>query len=214
MDDLILRQRMVDTQIAARGVRAGPVLDALRDVPRHRFVPEHLRSEAYADRPLAIGEGQTISQPYMVAIMTETLAVRPTDGVLEVGTGSGYQTAILARLAHHVVSIERHAALAERARQTLALVGARNVEVVVGDGTEGVPSRAPFDRNLVTAGAPSVPDTLRHQLADGGRLVIPVGPFGFQRLVIVERQGDAFSTREGEACVFVPLIGLHGWPER
>jgi protein-L-isoaspartate(D-aspartate) O-methyltransferase len=214
VDDLTLRRRMVDTQIAARGVKADPVLDAMRDVPRHLFVPEHLHSEAYADRPLAIGEGQTISQPYMVAIMTETLAVRPGDGVLEVGTGSGYQTAILARLAHHVVSIERHAALAERARQTLDLVGARNVEVVVGDGTEGVPSRAPFDRILVTAGAPSVPDTLRHQLADGGRLVIPVGPSGFQRLVIVERQGNAFPTREGEACVFVPLIGLHGWPER
>lgn len=214
MDDLTLRRRMVDTQIAARGVKADPVLDAMRDVPRHLFVPEHLHFEAYADRPLAIGEGQTISQPYMVAIMTETLAVRPSDAVLEVGTGSGYQTAILARLAHHVVSIERHAALAERARETLDLVGARNVEVVVGDGTQGVPSRAPFDRILVTAGAPSVPDTLRHQLADGGRLVIPVGPSGCQRLVIVERQGDAFSTREGEACVFVPLIGLHGWPER
>jgi protein-L-isoaspartate(D-aspartate) O-methyltransferase len=205
---------MVDTQIAARGVNAGPVLEAMREVPRHLFVPEHLRSEAYADRPLAIGEGQTISQPYMVAIMTETLAARPTDRVLEIGTGSGYQTAILARLAHHVVSIERHAVLAERARQTLDLVGATNVEIVVGDGTEGVPSRAPFDRILVTAGAPSVPDTLRRQLADGGRLIIPVGPSGFQRLVIVEREGDGYSTHEGEACVFVPLIGVHGWPER
>jgi protein-L-isoaspartate(D-aspartate) O-methyltransferase len=205
---------MVETQIAARGVKTGTVLDAMREVPRHLFVPEHLRSEAYADHPLAIGEGQTISQPYMVAIMTETLAVRPTDRVLEIGTGSGYQTAVLARLARHIVSIERHAALAERARQALDLVGATNVEIVVGDGTQGAPGHAPFDRILVTAGAPSVPDTLRSQLADGGRLVIPVGPSGFQRLVIVERQGEAYSTREGEACVFVPLIGVHGWPER
>lgn len=214
MDETARRHQMVETQIAARGVRDARVLDAMRQVPRHLFVPEPLRSEAYSDRPLSIGEGQTISQPFMVASMTETLAVRETDRVLEVGTGSGYQTAVLARLAAQVISIERRGALAGHARQVLDLLGVSNVEVVVGDGTEGVPASAPFDRILVTAGAPSVPDTLRLQLGDGGRLVIPVGPLGFQRVTIVERDGDRFSTSEAEGCVFVPLIGRHGWPDR
>ncbi len=203
---------MVETQIAARGVTSEVVLTAMATVPRHLFVPESLAAQAYSDHPLAIGEGQTISQPYMVASMTEALAVQPGDRVLEIGTGSGYQTAVLARLAARVVSIERHATLAARAREVLARVGAANVEILVGDGTEGAPELAPFDRILVTAGAPAVPDTLRRQLADGGRLVIPVGPSGFQRLTVVDRDGDRFSTREGEACVFVPLIGRHGWP--
>jgi protein-L-isoaspartate(D-aspartate) O-methyltransferase len=214
VDDEGMRRRMVETQIAARGVKDEAVLAAMAAVPRHLFVPEPLRGEAYDDRPLGIGEGQTISQPYMVAAMTEALAVRAGDRVLEIGTGSGYQTAVLARLAASVVSIERHAALAERARAVLERIGAADVEVRVGDGTAGAPDRAPFDRILVTAGAPAVPETLREQLADGGRLVIPVGPSGFQRLTIVDRTGDRFRTREGEACVFVPLIGQHGWPDR
>lgn len=205
---------MVETQIAGRGVRNEAVLAAMVEVPRHLFVPERLRGEAYADRPLGIGEGQTISQPYMVAIMTETLAVRPTDRVLEIGTGSGYQTAVLARLAARVISVERHAPLADRARETLGRLGVTNVEILVGDGTEGAPDHAPFDRILVTAGAPAVPDALRSQLANGGRLVIPVGPSGFQHLTIVDRDDEQFVTREGEACVFVPLIGRHGWPDR
>jgi protein-L-isoaspartate(D-aspartate) O-methyltransferase len=209
-----LRRRMVETQIVRRGVTAGPVLAAMREVPRHLFVPPALQSEAYADRPLGIGEGQTISQPYIVAAMTETLDVRPEHRVLEIGTGSGYQTAILARLAARVVTIERHHALAERARQTLAAIGVTNVAILVGDGTEGAPADAPFDRILVTAGAPSIPDVLREQLADGGRLVIPVGPPGFQHLTAVERHGHRFETTRGEACVFVPLIGRHGWPDR
>jgi protein-L-isoaspartate(D-aspartate) O-methyltransferase len=133
--------------------------------------------------------------------------------VLEIGTGSGYQTAVLARLASRVITIERHAPLAERARQVLDLLGVTNVEVLVGDGTEGAPLEAPFDRILVTAGAPAIPDAIRMQLADRGRLVIPVGPAGFQYLMSVERDGERFSTRQGEACVFVPLIGRHGWPD-
>ncbi len=204
---------MVETQIAARGVKDEAVLAAMAAVPRHLFVPEALRGEAYDDHPLVIGDGQTISQPYMVAVMTEALKMRPGDRVLEIGTGSGYQTAVLAQLAASVVSIERHAALAERARAVLDRIGAAQVEIRVGDGTAGAPDRAPFDRILVTAGAPAVPETLREQLADGGRLVIPVGPSGFQRLTIVDRAGERFVTREGEACTFVPLIGRYGWPD-
>lgn len=208
-----LRRQMVETQIARRGVTAGPVLAAMREIPRHLFVPPHLQHDAYSDRPLGIGEGQTISQPYIVAIMTATLDVRPDDRVLEIGTGSGYQTAILARLAAHVTSLERHAALAERAWEILAAIGVRNVTLRVADGTEGAPADAPFDRILVTAGAPSVPEALRAQLADGGRLVIPVGPARVQHLTTIERSGDRFVTRQGEPCVFVPLVGRHGWPE-
>jgi protein-L-isoaspartate(D-aspartate) O-methyltransferase len=204
---------MVDTQIASRGVRDERVLDAMRQVPRHLFVPEPFQADAYADRPVTIGEGQTISQPFMVALMTEALALDGSERVLEIGTGSGYQTAILARLASQVTSIERHAVLAERAAGLLASLGITNVEIVVGDGTEGYAAAAPFDRILVTAGAPAVPDALRTQLADGGRLVIPVGPSGHQRLLSVDRRGERFSSREGESCVFVPLVGRHGWPE-
>jgi protein-L-isoaspartate(D-aspartate) O-methyltransferase len=150
----------------------------------------------------------------MVAVMTAALAPGPDDRVLEIGTGSGYQTAILARLAARVVSLERHAPLAAQAQATLADLGIANVEIHVADGTAGFPAGAPFDRILVTAGAPSIPQTLLDELADGGRLVIPVGPAGLQHLTIVDRRGDRYTHREGEACVFVPLIGLHAWPER
>lgn len=205
---------MVDTQIVARGVKDPRVLDAMREVPRHLFVPPGSGTEAYDDRPIPIGSGQTISQPYMVAIMTELLHVSPEDRVLEIGTGSGYQAAILSRLASHVLSIERHASLADRARDTFAALGFTNIEVVVGDGTEGYPSRAPFERILVTAGAPSTPETLKQQLAVGGRLVIPVGPGGFQHLVLVDRTLSGFTEALGEGCVFVPLVGRHGWPAK
>jgi protein-L-isoaspartate(D-aspartate) O-methyltransferase len=205
---------MVETQIAARGVRDPRVLDAMRAVARHRFVPDAARHEAYEDRPLAIGEGQTISQPYMVAVMTASLDPRPDDRVLEIGTGSGYQTSILATLARQVVSIERHDSLARRADAIIAELGLENVRILVGDGTEGYPPDAPYDRILVTAGAPVVPDTLKDQLADGGRLVIPVGPPGVQRLLIIDREGSQFHERHGDACSFVPLIGRFGWPER
>jgi protein-L-isoaspartate(D-aspartate) O-methyltransferase len=210
-DDVRRRQRMVDEQIAARGIRDARVLEVMADVPRHLFTPSSARGAAYEDRPLPIGEGQTISQPYMVALMTATLSPRDGDRVLEIGTGSGYQTAILARLSAQVVSIERHAALAAQAQVRLDAAGITNVQIVVGDGSAGAPQPAQFDRILVTAGAPSVPESLRSQLADGGRLVIPVGPPDMQRLVIVDRHGDEFNVREGEACVFVPLIGREGW---
>jgi protein-L-isoaspartate(D-aspartate) O-methyltransferase len=211
MDDHQRRVEMVERQIAARGVRDPQVLEAMREVPRHLFVPEGLRSSAYEDRALPIADAQTISQPYIVAIMTELLATGPEHRVLEIGTGSGYQTAILARLAGRVFSIERHPGLASAARSLLTTLGVTNVEVQVGDGTEGWPAGAPFDRILVTAGAPSIPNALREQLADGGRLVIPVGPSGFQHLMMVDRAGTGYAERQHDACVFVPLIGRHGW---
>jgi protein-L-isoaspartate(D-aspartate) O-methyltransferase len=211
MDFDSARERMVRTQLAGRGIDNARVLEAMRDVPRHLFVPEHSASAAYEDRPLPIGEGQTISQPYMVAVMTQVLDARPNDHLLEIGTGSGYQTAILARLAREVVSIERHEPLAIRARAVLEALGAGNVTVVIGDGTEGWPASAPYDRILVTAGAPAVPSALQEQLATGGRLVIPVGPPGLQHLTIINRTPHGFDSRTGEACVFVPLVGRHGW---
>ena len=211
MDDRERRVEMVDRQIIARGVRDPRVLEAIRDVPRHRFVPADLQAQACEDRALPIADAQTISQPYIVAIMTELLSPEPHHRVLEIGTGSGYQTAILSRLSGHVVSIERHPGLAEAARRILAALEMTNVEVHVGDGTEGFPAQAPFDRILVTAGAPSVPESLKEQLADGGRLVIPVGPAGFQHLTIVDRKGTRFDEHKRDACVFVPLIGRHGW---
>ena len=211
MDLSEARERMVATQIAARGVTDSRVLAAMREVPRHLFVPEAVAHDAYDDRPLPIGEGQTISQPYMVAAMSAALAPTPTDRVLEVGTGSGYQAAILARLARSVVTIERHPSLAARAETTLAALGILNVRVVLGDGSNGYPADAPYDRILVTAAAPAVPEPLKSQLADGGRLVMPVGPETLQRLILVDRHGDQYTELEGEGCVFVPLIGKHGW---
>jgi protein-L-isoaspartate(D-aspartate) O-methyltransferase len=205
------RRRMVEEQLVARGIRDERVLAVMAEAPRHQFVDPALQARAYGDHALPTAEGQTISQPYIVAIMTELLAPESHHLVLEIGTGSGYQTAILSRLSAHVVSIERHPGLAEGARRILAALEISNVEVHVGDGTEGFPAQAPFDRILVTAGAPSIPDSLKEQLADGGRLVIPVGPPGFQHLTIVDRRGTRFDQHERDACVFVPLIGRHGW---
>lgn len=211
MDDRERRVQMVDRQIAGRGIRDPRVLEALRDVPRHLFVPDDQRPHAYEDRALPIASGQTISQPYIVAVMTELLAPEATHKVLEIGTGSGYQAAILSRLSRQVISIERHAELADAARQRLQALGITNVDVLVGDGTEGLPGDAPFDRILVTAGAPAVPDSLKVQLAERGRLVLPVGPSGYQHLTVVDRFGTSFEQREHDPCVFVPLIGRHGW---
>jgi protein-L-isoaspartate(D-aspartate) O-methyltransferase len=205
------RETMVREQIARRGVADPRVLEAMRAVPRERFVPPERAADAYADRALAIGLGQTISQPYMVAVMTEALRVAPGARVLEIGTGSGYQSAVLAALGAHVVSVERHEPLADRARHTLERLGITTVTIVVGDGTEGHAAGAPYDAILVTAGAPHVPAALREQLADGGRLVIPVGPATHQELLVIQRDGDRFVQTVREGCLFVPLIGRDGW---
>jgi protein-L-isoaspartate(D-aspartate) O-methyltransferase len=212
MDYERIRERMVKEQIEARGVSSPSVLAALLEIPRHRFVDEALGPTAYADRALPIGHGQTISQPYMVALMTELLQVRPEHRVLEIGTGSGYQTAILARLARTVFSIERIPELGLRAQTLLRKLGMENVILRIGDGTIGWSRFAPFDGILVTAGAPEAPPTLIEQLAEGGRLVVPTGGRDQQRLLVLERQAGGGSTTEWSIpCTFVPLIGREGW---
>lgn len=203
----VAAERMVERQIAARGIRDPRVLQAMREVRRDAFVPPHLRHEAYDDGPLPIGEGQTISQPFVVALMAEAARIGPEDRVLEVGTGSGYAAAVLGRLAGRVWTIERHASLAETARRRLAVEGFANVEVLVGDGSRGWPPAAPFDAILVAAGAPVVPAALRAQLAPGGRLVMPVGPYGRQELIRITRTGpDSFQEDGLGDVAFVPLI--------
>jgi protein-L-isoaspartate(D-aspartate) O-methyltransferase len=204
---------MVVEQLRARGLRHERVLAAMGRVPRERFVPEADRGVAYDDRPLPIGLGQTISQPYMVAVMTVALDPQPGDRVLEVGTGSGYQAAVLAGLCREVVSVERHERLAAAAREALAGAGVTNVIVHVGDGSLGYPEGRPYDGIVVTAAAPAVPEALRAQLADGGRLVIPIGGAGYQELVVERRSGSRLSRVTGEGCVFVPLVGQQGFSE-
>ncbi len=206
------RSQMVARQIQERGITDERILRAMRDVPRHRFVPRGLVDHAYDDRALPIEEGQTISQPYVVARMIDALGIRPTDRVLEVGAGSGYATALLARLAREVFAIERHAALATRAGERLAELQAENVHVRCGDGTQGWPEHAPFDAILVSAGGAQVPRRLREQLAIGGRLLMPVGPDArSQQLVRVRRLDDQQYERELlERVSFVPLVGDDG----
>jgi len=206
-----LRLRMVREQIESRGIRDPRVLEAMRSIPRHLFVPPELAWEAYDDNPLPIGEGQTISQPYMVAWMTELLSLRGEERVLEVGTGSGYQAAILGRLAQEVWSVEKQEGLAREAEERLRRLGFDNVRVVVGDGSRGLSEHAPYDAVVVTAGSPSIPQPLLEQLADGGRLVIPVGPSSLQMLNLVVREGDGYRREEKGGCVFVPLVGKYGW---
>ncbi len=206
-------QRMVDDQLVSRGLTDERVLRAMRSVPRHRFVPSTYLRRAYDDGALPTHHNQTISQPYMVAMMTAELAPGSDGRVLEVGTGSGYQAAVLAMLVREVVTIERDADLAEQARRTLAALGVDNVAVHVGDGTLGVPSAAPYDGILVTAGAPEVPKALSDQLADGGRLVIPVGSRDGQDVLTVERRGDQLLRRARIPCRFVPLVGVEGWAD-
>ncbi len=207
----IERKRMVEQQIARKGVHDERVLAAMMSVPRHLFLPVEARDYAYVDSPVQIGSGQTISQPYVVGLMTELLDVRDEHHVLDVGTGSGYQAALLGELAAEVHSIERHAELAESARERLTRLGYENVYVHVGDGTQGYPPHAPYDRIIVAAAAPSVPDPLLHQLAEDGRLVIPVGKRFSQLLEVWDRTGDDFHKSTSIPVVFVPLIGQEGW---
>lgn len=205
------RQMMVELQIRQRGVREERVLAAFLEVPRHEFVPPEYLHEAYEDRPLPIGHGQTISQPYMVAVMTEALNLSGNERVLEIGTGSGYQTAILARLAQEVYSVEQHEGLARQAEERLRNLSVTKATVVIGDGSQGYPPVAPYDGIVVTAGAPSVPPVLVEQLVDGGRLVIPVGDMYSQDLLLVVKQGDTVQQTVINQCRFVPLTGKYGW---
>ena len=205
------RLTMVRSQLQRRGITDAPVLQAMREVPRHLFVPPEWRHEAYSDRPLPIGDEQTISQPYMVAIMTQSLALQGYEHVLEIGTGSGYQAAVLSRLAAHVSSIEYFADLADSARALLQRLGYTNVEVIVGDGGLGLPVHAPYDGIIVAAAAPHVPHPLLAQLAEGGRLVIPVGSATSQELLIITRHGDDYAQERSVPCRFVPLLGQEGW---
>jgi protein-L-isoaspartate(D-aspartate) O-methyltransferase len=208
------RRQMVEGQLRRHGIRAERVLDVMGTVPREAFVPEHLLDRAYADGALPVEHGQSISQPYMVALMTEALELEGRERVLEIGTGTGYQAAILAALCAAVYSVERIPELAEGARQRLAALGITNVEISVGDGTLGWPEHAPFDGIIVTAGAPEAPRPLLEQLADGGRLVIPVGDRFAQTLMVYVRRRGTTSERALCACKFVPLVGACGWPER
>lgn len=207
------RQRMVDQQLRGRDITHRRVLAAMGQVPRHRFVRPTDLPLAYADAPLPIGHRQTISQPYIVALMTQLIDPQPEDTLLEVGTGSGYQAAILAALVRRVISIERIASLARQARQVLGDLGIGNVEVIEGDGTRGHPAEAPYAGILVTAGAPRLPEALRDQLAEGGRLVLPVGSRDGQMLERWTRQGGDVQRERIAPVAFVPLIGEQGWGE-
>jgi len=198
-------------QVATRGVSDPRVLEAMRRVPRHRFVDEALQDQAYGDHPLPIGDGQTISQPFIVARMTELLGVGGRDKVLEIGTGCGYQAAVLAELAARVCSVERLPKLAARARQMLESLGYTNVWVRTANGTFGWPDEAPFDRILVAAGGPAVPPPLFEQLAEGGRMVMPVGPADGQKLSVIEKRSGEMRVTEDSGCVFVKLIGKYAW---
>jgi len=205
------RERMLEFQLRQRGIRNERVLAAMTRVPRHEFIPEPYRDQAYDDNPLPIGYSQTISQPYIVALMVELLRLEPEHTVLEIGTGSGYQTALLAELSRHVYSIERHAELAAQAHAVLQRLAHSNITTLVGDGTAGLPALAPFDAIIVSAAAPEFPRTLFEQLREGGRLVVPVGPIECQQLELITKQaGIPVITRE-VSCRFVPLIGEKGY---
>jgi len=209
-----LREEMVKKQLIPRGITDRKVLDALLRVEREKFVPLSVRKEAYGDFPLSIGEGQTISQPYMVALMTQCLRLSGNEKVLEIGTGSGYQTAILANLAKEVYSVERIPSLANKARNLLKKMGYKNIHIFTGNGTLGLKEYAPYDRIIVTAGAKDLPYPLLQQLKEEGIMVIPVGDAYSQELMVVEKNKKGkINTRSVERCVFVPLIGQYGWEE-
>ena len=208
----INRERMIEEQLVPRGISDPRVLEAMRQVPRHLFVEDAMQAHAYGDFPLPIGSGQTISQPYIVALMTEALQLKGTERVLEIGTGSGYQAAILSRLCLRVYTIERIDALVGRARRVFDRHRYHNIVSRIDDGTEGWSAEAPFDGILVTAGGPRIPDPLLAQLADPGRLVIPVGDQGVQDLQLVEKRDGGLTVRTIEQVRFVDLIGAYGWP--
>lgn len=203
--------RMLEEQLKKRGIDDDRLLDAFRANPRHLFVPEDQKSRAYADRPLPIGEGQTISQPYIVALMTDLLAVEPGDRVLEIGTGSGYQTAILATLAETVYTVENKERLQTRAREIHRDIGLENVRYRTGDGTKGWSEYAPFEKIIGTGSVPEVPDSLIDQLNDPGRLVIPAGARRQQRITLLDKEGEVISKEKKSYCSFLPLIGEEGW---
>ena len=207
------RRRMVDEQIAGRGVKDERVLAVMRKIPRHEFLPEGIRGMAYNDSALPLGEGQTMSQPYMVAIMTELLGLKGTERVLEIGTGSGYQAAVLAELCQKVYTVERIKTIADKARATLDRLGYKSVAIKIYDGTYGWKEMAPYDAIIVTAGSPDIPAPLVEQLKEGGRMVIPVGDRYGQQLITVVKTAEGMSTERSIPCVFVPLIGNHGWKE-
>jgi protein-L-isoaspartate(D-aspartate) O-methyltransferase len=207
------RKRMVDAQIVGRGVQDGRVLAVMRKIPRHEFLPEAIRGMAYTDNALPLGESQTMSQPYMVALMTELLGLKGPERVLEIGTGSGYQAAVLAELCEKVYTVERIKSLADKARATLDRLGYKSVAIKVYDGTYGWKEMAPFDAIVVTAGSPDIPAPLVEQLKEGGRMVIPVGERYGQELILVLKTAEGVVTSRSIPCVFVPLIGNHGWKE-
>ncbi len=210
---LINRANMIEHQLRRRGIKDERVLDAMDQVPRERFLPETQWAEAYADRPLPIGQEQTISQPFMVALMTEALALQGKEKVLEIGTGSGYQTAILAKLADKVFTVERIRSLGRDAEKRLADMGIFNVLVRIADGTHGWKEEAPFDAIIVTAGAPAAPAPYLEQLKVGGRLVIPIGDRSVQTLYCYTRERNQIVKENLGRCIFVPLVGHYGWEE-
>jgi protein-L-isoaspartate(D-aspartate) O-methyltransferase len=205
------RQNMVESQLRARGIRDQRLLDAMARVPRHDFVDDRYRDQAYEDHPIPIAEGQTISQPYIVALMLETLLLEPSAKVLEIGTGSGYQSAVLAELVAEVYSVERHPLLAHAAEEVLARHGNTNVKVIVGDGSHGLPEHAPFDAIIVSAAAPQIPPALLDQLRESGRMIIPVGPAEAQELQLIRKHEGRPQITRLEGCRFVPLIGGQGY---
>jgi protein-L-isoaspartate(D-aspartate) O-methyltransferase len=209
----VARRRMVTDQLMPRGIEDGKVLDAMAKVKRHVFVPPGMENQAYLDRPLHVGFGQTISQPLMVALMTQELSLAGSERVLEIGTGSGYQAAVLSLLAKEVYTIERIYELSIAARKALYRLRYENVKLRIGDGTLGWPEMAPFDRIIVTAGAPCVPKALKEQLTDDGMLVIPVGGEELQYLEVFTKKGDSYQKKVSTACRFVKLIGKEGWSD-
>lgn len=211
MDYAVLRKRMVEEQLISRGIKNKRILDAFYKVERHNFIPADLRTSSYADFPVCIGEGQTISQPYIVALMTECLDLNGEEKVLEIGTGSGYQTAILAELTREVYTIERFESLGKKAEAMFGELGYINIKIRISDGTLGWPEEAPFDRIIITAASPQIPLLLPEQLKEGGKLILPLGESFSQVLTLVEKKENKLESTDICGCVFVPLVGKYGY---